>query len=143
MNRVCLSWMRESSDGRCRRLCGSCRGNGPAGRVAGPHIRALPDFATLEQVGHYQTVKTFPAGLEMPAQVGEAICTHGDAPGESGKPRSLVSGDAVEETSPCSEKTADMETNAQGILKNMRVLTVYGNAIIDRSDLVSAVLAND
>jgi hypothetical protein len=36
-----------------------------------------------------------------------------------------------------------METNAQGIFKNMCVLAVYGNAIFDRCDLVSAVLAND
>jgi hypothetical protein len=101
------------------------------------------DFVTLLQVGHYQTVKIFPAGLVMPAQVGEAIRTHSNAPGESGKPRSLVCGYAVDETSPCHGKAADMKTNAQGIFKYMCMLTIYGNAIFDRCDLVPAVLAND
>jgi hypothetical protein len=117
-----------------------------AGRVAA--LMALisepsVDFVIREQVGHDQSVKTFPAGSVMPAQVGEAICTHSDAPGESRKPRSLVCGDAVDETSPCPGKASDMESNSQRIFKYMCMLTVYGNAIFNGCDLVSAVLTED
>jgi hypothetical protein len=101
------------------------------------------DFDMFHEIGHDQTVKTFPAGLVMPAQVGEAICTHSDAPGESRKPRSLVRGDAVDETSPCPGKAADMESNSKRIFKYMCMLTVCGNAIFNSCDLVSTVFTND
>ena len=101
------------------------------------------DFVIREQVGHDQTVKAFPAGLVMPAQVGEAICTHSDAPGESRKPRSLVRGDAMDETAPCPRKAADMECYSKRIRKYMCVLTVCGNAIFNGCDLVLAVSTND
>ena len=100
-------------------------------------------FVIREQVGHDKTVKTFPAGLVIPAQVGEAICARSDAPGESRKPRSFVCGDAVDETSPCLGKAADMECYSKRIRKYMCVLTAYGNAIFNGCDLVSAVFTND
>jgi hypothetical protein len=101
------------------------------------------NLVILGQVCHNQAVKTFSAGLVVPAQVSEAICTHSDAPGESGKPRSLVCGDAVDETSPCLRKAADMECYSKRIRKYVCMLTVCGNAIFDGRDLVSAGLAND